>query len=1369
MANIKELHGVNASGADEVIYPVTEASLVGSEHGTIMDEIPYMVSPGVDGMLPADMIPPVYGSQTGVSTRHGGFSAGQSPAWEYAYGVERDITNSSTRCTRIGNMSLHVSLPVQSGMRRCLLNDDGSVNYYLSDTDSTKKADGTDAVLDGTDGMVMVEIPAHWRRFEQDGNIMRVWVSTEALPGFHFVPKCYRSAYEAAVDRTVSATPKLASVVNTSASFRGGNNNADWDGTYRSLLGMPATAISLTNFRAYARNRGNAGKNGAGWNCDVYEVQKTCWWLYAVEYANFNCQLAYNANPTIEGYKQGGLSQGVTNLSNWDLFGYYPVIPCGVTNTLGNKTGVVEYTVKKDDTGTNTQTLSVPSYRGLENPFGHVWSWTDGCKCNIQPDASGGLSEFFVCTDPAKYQDSDYTDYEKRGDLSRKEGYIKIMMVGEYGENMPVEVGASSTTYFADYFYTNVVSNTGQRGVLFGGGASYGAVAGFSCASTYNAASSTYANFGSRLCFIPSVEALEWYHPTGTSEVASLPLLGDEVVKTGYWSAFSVNPPYTISIIFKTGSTVYGATQCLFSSSEITQLGIRVEIDPDSRFRLWVGVGSIFSGSSSPNTLYCLQIVVDGTNVTFYRNGVRSGLPDDDPYTSTTFALGNRGDGSMPFLGEIVSCHVLNYAVLADDVRALWNGGDPVRSAFLAGMLGVDLSHSYSYMYPMTLDGWFNYDGTDIPPVVEDGAIKCAFNSSAVESYKNGIYRSSGISFTNNKKILFSASLKADVSGNTCVVGLASNFGATVNGAKTITLSDQWETYSFEVDNTYTPPLNSIVLYPQYNKAQEGFYYVKDIVVKEIGCVGEYRPSGVVGTGLIPAFSKATVTGVSMQSGGMSSSDSTLVFAGDRSIEVLFTAGVQITNSSAQCVVTDFLGSGSSIFIGISVTGTFYLYIGGTIFYPTPSVAYRPGAQYHFVISYAKGSVANVYVNGEFHGSVTSFTSPATANGLYLGYFTSSASSLFLGVVNHTRVYNYALSADDVSALWNAGAPDGYVVPDRLKLDGSTNNYKSDFSVGSDGWSVVSSSSGFISYNADTQSVVVTNEASYTYTQIVRSSPLYSSVNRAIYIEIETDPVDNVRSVDVWPFNGAQAVLLTKTVVDSTTVKWSGIWSYSSSLSSHSYISFNYTDSNLVSPIEIKSIEFKTIGCVAEYLPDHVTVDAWYPSIGSAVLSAVQSPRLVGDIVTGASMWRDSSGQGAPALAAVGSPSMSYAPVPAEDEIIVDSGYFVTDISTAVKIVYVPLGYVPVSVTVYNTNPSDITNVSVSLGNVNRFVVYGATVASGSSVTGYIGNVTTDGALLTRILPNGLTSSFYIRINATGNTSSGGMRVKVRCRYALGE
>lgn len=78
------------------------------------------------------------------------------------------------------------------------------------------------------------------------------------------------------------------------------------------------------------------------------------------------------------------------------------------------------------------------------------------------------------------------------------------MMIGEYGENMPTAVGASSTTYFADYFYTNVVSNTGQRGVLFGGAAYNGAYAGFSYAAAHNAASDTAAAVGSRLCFLPA-------------------------------------------------------------------------------------------------------------------------------------------------------------------------------------------------------------------------------------------------------------------------------------------------------------------------------------------------------------------------------------------------------------------------------------------------------------------------------------------------------------------------------------------------------------------------------------------------------------------------------------------------------------------------------------------------------------------------------------------------------------------------------------------------------------------------------------------------------------------------------------------------
>ena len=79
------------------------------------------------------------------------------------------------------------------------------------------------------------------------------------------------------------------------------------------------------------------------------------------------------------------------------------------------------------------------------------------------------------------------------------------MMIGEHGDIMPTEVGASSTTHFADYFYTNIpASGAAMRGVLFGGRADNGAGAGLSCAYTTYTASATHARIGSRLCFIPA-------------------------------------------------------------------------------------------------------------------------------------------------------------------------------------------------------------------------------------------------------------------------------------------------------------------------------------------------------------------------------------------------------------------------------------------------------------------------------------------------------------------------------------------------------------------------------------------------------------------------------------------------------------------------------------------------------------------------------------------------------------------------------------------------------------------------------------------------------------------------------------------------
>jgi hypothetical protein len=78
-------------------------------------------------------------------------------------------------------------------------------------------------------------------------------------------------------------------------------------------------------------------------------------------------------------------------------------------------------------------------------------------------------------------------------------------LIGENGDNMPAEIGGASTTYYADYFYTNIPeSGEAMRGVYFGGSAYRSATAGLSCTYTSYAASHTHAVIGSRLCFLPA-------------------------------------------------------------------------------------------------------------------------------------------------------------------------------------------------------------------------------------------------------------------------------------------------------------------------------------------------------------------------------------------------------------------------------------------------------------------------------------------------------------------------------------------------------------------------------------------------------------------------------------------------------------------------------------------------------------------------------------------------------------------------------------------------------------------------------------------------------------------------------------------------
>lgn len=419
------------------------------------------------------------------------------------YGVRHYFTNASPDLTRIGEPSLHQELPVQSLMRRCVVNDLGVVKYYLKADDSTKKEDGSAADLSGADGMVMVEIPAHYRKctLNSANSYMDVEISLFPFEGAMPRPRRLISAYEAVVDRS-GDTLKLASVVNTDDDFRGGNNNADWDDTYRDLRGLPSTNISLTNFRTYGQNR------GTGWGCYDYNAHLDMYWLFVIEYATLNSQKAFDAELTAEGYHKGGLGPGVSNFSNWSTYNSYnPIIPCGFTNSLGNATGVKTFTLSEAQAEAygSEHSESVPSYRGIENPFGHIWKWTDG----FLGVGNGTYQEVYVCREPENYSSSVTDDYEDIGHEAAANGYCKSIIASDsalsqairvYGDIFDRDDSGSDSTYFCDYHY-HANADGSVYGLRVGGAATDGSDDGLAFFSASYAPSLAVAYIGSRLCW----------------------------------------------------------------------------------------------------------------------------------------------------------------------------------------------------------------------------------------------------------------------------------------------------------------------------------------------------------------------------------------------------------------------------------------------------------------------------------------------------------------------------------------------------------------------------------------------------------------------------------------------------------------------------------------------------------------------------------------------------------------------------------------------------------------------------------------------------------------------------------------------------
>ena len=378
------------------------------------------------------------------------------------YGVSWDETTDAYET--LGSPVAHLTLPLQSRMRRCLLSDVGQVTAYLDSANSAYLATGAAADLTGASGQVMVEIPKFYVSYSYAGTKHTWLIADQPLTGFTVHPAFVKNGAEVPYRYTGAYE---ASVVG---------------GKILSVSGVePTRSLTRAQFRAAAVAR------GAGWRQTDFTLRMAIVLLALVEYKSFNFKDAAR------------MTAGRTVLSggSWTLGSY--VANTGLSNGKGNGTGGVS------NGGSAGYATDYMTYRGIENFFGHIWEFVEGLTIDATANNESTDIPMWWTNDQAYFAATGSTGMTKLCDAknlgSTDEGYVKTLMPDLAFGFIPKSVGASDITKVRMYYWQYPDSGNGWRVPLVGAGARSGALAGPLAFGVGNPASYADVAVGSRAGF----------------------------------------------------------------------------------------------------------------------------------------------------------------------------------------------------------------------------------------------------------------------------------------------------------------------------------------------------------------------------------------------------------------------------------------------------------------------------------------------------------------------------------------------------------------------------------------------------------------------------------------------------------------------------------------------------------------------------------------------------------------------------------------------------------------------------------------------------------------------------------------------------
>jgi hypothetical protein len=384
--------------------------------------------------------------------------------WDAAkhwFEVQRDITEPTVLLTQISAQTEMLDY-IKSQFQAAVINDTtGDIVYYLDKDDPTKKADGSAANLDGTDGSVFIIKPGFWIKTTRIGDIDNYTISPHQIPGARYSPKFAYAKYKG---HRPSSGPHAGKLV----SWSGVDITTSHDNRGR-----------LYDFRADAR----LGRDN-NWTITPYHMYRDLMIMYITDMRNLNAQDAL-------GYVSRASS------ADWNNYnGYFPVWQTGHMNDQTTFfSGSKAISIPNFVGGTSPLNTEVVSYMGIEDLYGHIWEWLDGISINYTAAPNGLI---YICENPSHFADGTATNYTLVGATpSAGPGYVREVRPGEIIPSVTGGTGSGSTTFFCDYHWSS--TGNGWRAALVGGSLLDGARSGPFFLSFGDSAAFRNANFGARL------------------------------------------------------------------------------------------------------------------------------------------------------------------------------------------------------------------------------------------------------------------------------------------------------------------------------------------------------------------------------------------------------------------------------------------------------------------------------------------------------------------------------------------------------------------------------------------------------------------------------------------------------------------------------------------------------------------------------------------------------------------------------------------------------------------------------------------------------------------------------------------------------